>query len=103
MRACTEAEGEFFMTINQTYQVTGMTCAACANRIEKRLRKVQGVQEVHVNLTTNKARVAFDPAQTNDQEIMTKIEQLGFSASLKQAELQEEKSCCFGGLFSRLF
>lgn len=79
------------MTINQTYQVTGMTCAACANRIEKRLRKVQGVQEVHVNLTTNKARVAFDPAQTNDQEIMTKIEQLGFSASLKQAELQEEK------------
>lgn len=60
------------MTIHQTYQVTGMTCAACANRIEKRLRKVQGVQEVHVNLTTNKARVAFDPSQTNDQEIMTK-------------------------------
>lgn len=79
------------MTIHQTYQVTGMTCAACANRIEKRLRKVQGVQEVHVNLTTNKARVAFDPSLTNDQEIMTKIEQLGFSASLKQEETHGEK------------
>ncbi|MGN7472051.1 heavy metal translocating P-type ATPase [Brevibacillus sp. SAFN-007a] len=80
------------MTIHQTYQVTGMTCAACANRIEKRLRKVRGVQEVRVNLATNKARVTYDPSQTSDQEIMAKMEQLGFSASLRQEELSGEKS-----------
>lgn len=91
------------MTIHQTYQVTGMTCAACANRIEKRLRKVQGVQEVHVNLTTNKARVAFDPSLTNDQEIMTKIEQLGFSASLKQEEtLGEKRALLWRFIFSAI-
>ncbi|WP_312116284.1 heavy metal translocating P-type ATPase [Brevibacillus reuszeri] len=80
------------MTTVQFYQVTGMTCAACANRIEKRLMKAEGVIQVQVNLTTNKARVAFDGTQINDQEIIDKIERLGFQASLNVEEPHTEKT-----------
>ncbi|MFP3391923.1 heavy metal translocating P-type ATPase [Brevibacillus sp. SIMBA_040] len=73
------------MTV-QIYQVTGMTCAACANRIEKRLQKTEGVIEVQVNLTTNNARVTFDGTQLNDQAIIEKIEKLGFQAALQTEE-----------------
>ncbi|MGG1658325.1 heavy metal translocating P-type ATPase [Brevibacillus sp. NRS-1366] len=80
------------MTTVQIYQVKGMTCAACANRIEKRLKKTDGVIEVQVNLTTNKARVAYDGAQINDQEIIEKIERLGFQATLNLEEPHSEKT-----------
>lgn len=80
------------MTTVQIYQVKGMTCAACANRIEKRLKKTEGVLEVQVNLTTNKARVAFDGTRINDQEIIEKMERLGFQASLNLDEQHSEKA-----------
>ena len=40
--------------------ITGMTCASCANRIERRLNKLEGVT-ASVNYATEKARVEFDP------------------------------------------
>ena len=40
--------------IENQFQITGMTCAACANRIEKGLNKMDGVQEANVNLGTRK-------------------------------------------------
>ena len=44
------------------FQITGMTCAACATRIEKGLKKMEGVQEANVNLALEKAMVKYDSA-----------------------------------------
>jgi P-type Cu+ transporter len=41
--------------------VEGMSCAACANRIEKRLSKLNGVESVHVHLGMDEAHIVYDP------------------------------------------
>jgi copper chaperone CopZ len=43
------------------FPVEGMTCASCVNRIERYLRKVDGVAEANVNLATETASVRSDP------------------------------------------
>ena len=42
--------------------VTGMTCANCVSAVERNIKKVSGVQSANVNLTTERAAVAYDPA-----------------------------------------
>ena len=63
----------------QTYRVKGMHCASCSSIIERTFRKVEGVQSAEVNYGTEKAKVSFDPAKTNPQELSKKIEPLGYS------------------------
>ena len=52
-----------------TFPVTGMTCASCVRRIEKALVKVDGVQTASVNLATEKAKVAYDPAVASPERL----------------------------------
>ncbi|WP_078544109.1 heavy metal translocating P-type ATPase [Litchfieldia alkalitelluris] len=61
-----------------TLQISGMTCAACANRIEKGLKKIQGVEEASVNLALEKGTIKFNPEATNVKAFEDKIEALGF-------------------------
>ena len=65
------------MTENH-FQVTGMTCAACANRIERGLNKMDGVQEANVNLALEKATVKFDAAAISSTDIGQKVRDLGY-------------------------
>ena len=52
------------MSTKQTeVAITGMTCAACANRVEKGLQKLPGVSEASVNFATEKASVVYDDEQ----------------------------------------
>lgn len=76
------------MTAKQhtTLGITGMTCAACSNRIEKVLNKMDGV-EAHVNLTTEKATVDFNPAQTTIESITKKIEDVGYGVGREKVAL----------------
>jgi len=60
--------------------ITGMTCAACSSRIEKRISKLNGVESINVNLTMNNAKVVFEEDSSNPDEIISKIEKLGFGA-----------------------
>jgi P-type Cu+ transporter len=48
-------------TKNLTLPVSGMTCASCANRIERGLKKVGGVETAQVNLASEQATVTYDP------------------------------------------
>lgn len=41
-------------------QIQGMTCAACANRIEKGLNKIEGVENANVNFAIEKTKVVYD-------------------------------------------
>ena len=52
-----------------TFPVTGMTCASCVRRVEKALTKVPGVAEASVNLATENAKVAFDPAAVTTEQL----------------------------------
>lgn len=58
--------------------VVGMTCAACANRIEKNLKRAPGVTEANVNFASNRATVAFDPAHTHTEAIKEVIRDSGY-------------------------
>src|SRR3989440_1023968 len=59
----------------------GMTCASCAMRIEKGLKKVPGVADAQVNLATEQASVTYDPARTDISQMMQKVEAVGYKAT----------------------
>jgi P-type Cu+ transporter len=71
-----------------TLQITGMTCAACANRIEKGLNKIEGVAEANVNFSLEQATVTFDPKQTNLGQVEEKIAKLGYGTVKAAVELE---------------
>jgi Cu+-exporting ATPase len=58
--------------------VSGMTCAACARRIELRLRKTEGVGDANVNFATGRATVEYDPARTDARALRGRIEEIGY-------------------------
>jgi Cu+-exporting ATPase len=62
-------------------KIQGMTCAACANRIEKGLNKVAGVTEANVNFAIEKAKVVYNPDETGLQDFEDKIDQLGYGVA----------------------
>ena len=64
--------------------ITGMTCASCANRIERKLNKLEGVTAT-VNYSTEKAKVSFPEGVTPDALVDT-VRQAGYDASLPSAE-----------------
>ncbi|QDI90058.1 copper-translocating P-type ATPase [Salicibibacter halophilus] len=59
-------------------QISGMTCAACASKIEKGLAKIDGVSEANVNFAMEKTNVVYDPEQTDVQDFEAKIDKLGY-------------------------
>lgn len=81
-------------TKQTTIQIAGMTCAACANRIEKVLSRLDGVTDVNVNFAIEKATIAYDTAKTNLHDIEQKIESLGFQSIKEKAELQLSGMTC---------
>ncbi|TXK78369.1 heavy metal translocating P-type ATPase [Paenibacillus sp. N3.4] len=77
-------------TVQETidFDITGMTCAACAARIEKGLRKMPGVIEASVNLAVETARVAYNPSEVTPTDLQQKVAKLGYEASLKKDQVQ---------------
>lgn len=66
------------------FDITGMTCAACATRIEKRLNKLDGVVKANVNLALEKATVEYSRAVLSSGEIIKIVENLGYGAHIKE-------------------
>jgi Cu+-exporting ATPase len=64
--------------------IAGMTCASCANRIERRLNKLDGVS-ASVNYATEKATVAFDETAVAPDELVAAVEAAGYRAALPAA------------------
>lgn len=73
------------------FDVQGMTCSACASRIEKRINGLEGVQAATVNLLKNTMSVEYNQEIVDQQEIIKGVEKIGYGASLKNAEKQIEK------------
>lgn len=69
----------------QLLDITGMSCSACSSRIEKVVNRMQGVEQMSVNLLKNNAHVTFDESVVDEKEIIARIEKLGFGASVHAA------------------
>ncbi|AGT32019.1 ATPase P [Geobacillus genomosp. 3] len=76
-----------------TLHITGMTCAACSNRIEKVLNKLDGVK-ANVNLAMERATIQFDPGKQRLAEIAAKIEQLGYGVAKETVALDISGMTC---------
>jgi P-type Cu+ transporter len=82
-----------FETVKETVELelSGMTCAACANRIEKGLNKVPGVTKATVNFALETAKIEYQPDEANVQDFIDKVEQLGYRAKVKDEGNQEDQ------------
>ena len=70
--------------------IEGMTCAACASRIEKNLNKLPGVEAV-VNFANEKAHVNYDATQTGTDKLVKTVEKAGFHIAPQSSQLQLHK------------
>ncbi len=73
--------------------ISGMTCAACAARIENSLNRQPGISAA-VNLAAEKARIDYDPAQTTPGEIVSLIKKTGYDVPEQRIELALEGMTC---------
>lgn len=63
------------------FALEGMTCASCAMRIEKGLKKVPGVVDAQVNLATERGTVTYNSEQTGLEQMVQKVEAVGYKAT----------------------
>lgn len=68
------------MVRKETLKISGMTCAACAARIEKKLGKLEGVQMAIVNFATEKATVEYDGSTVKVSDMIKAVDALGYGA-----------------------
>lgn len=68
--------------ITQKYTIKGMTCAACSSAVERVTRKMDGVLESSVNLTTGLLTITYDEQKIGPEDIVKKVDRAGFSAEL---------------------
>lgn len=78
----------------KTVQITGMTCAACANRIEKGLNKMEGVDSANVNFALERATVTYDSDKVNDEAIEATIKKLGYGTVKEVTRFKLEGMTC---------
>ena len=67
--------------------ITGMTCANCAANIEHGLSKLQGVRQTNVNFASERAEVAYDPAQVKVPDLVARIRKSGYDVATARLEL----------------
>jgi Cu+-exporting ATPase len=76
------------MTTKQlSLPVTGMTCANCSLSVERNLKRLAGVEEVAVNLATERASVTYDPGVVGEQQFLALIRDIGYDVATARAEL----------------
>ncbi len=79
-RNCFRLKGVIKMVQKESLKITGMSCAACSARIEKKLTRADGILSANVNLTTEKATVEYDPSQIKVSEMIKMVQALGYEA-----------------------
>ena len=72
----------------QTFKIRGMTCVNCANTIERGVGKLEGIKLASVNFAIEKLTVEFDQSVLNEADIIAKVKDLGYSASIEDEEME---------------
>src|SRR3954454_14982584 len=81
-------------TKNLTLPVTGMTCASCASRIERGLKKVGGVENAQVNLANEQATIIYDPQQVQPHDLIAAVERTGYGVISNQIDFPVTGMTC---------
>ena len=71
---------------NLILPIQGMTCANCVSTVERNIRKLNGIQNVAVNLSSERAAVSFDEQKVNLDQIVQKIQRAGYDVALAEGE-----------------
>jgi Cu+-exporting ATPase len=74
--------------------VTGMTCASCSSRVERKLGKLPGVSSANVNLANEQASICYDPAQVQPAQFLEAVERAGYGAVTDQIEFPVTGMTC---------
>ncbi len=74
----------------EIYNISGMSCAACASTVEKSVKKLPGVKQANVNLLQNRLDIEYDDAKLNDSKIISAITSSGYGASLPNKEVKKD-------------
>ncbi|MER2189346.1 MAG: heavy metal translocating P-type ATPase [Solibacillus sp.] len=82
------------MTKEYTVQVSGMTCAACSARVEKGLKKLDGVEQASVNLALERAQITYNEQDISPRTFDEKIEALGYGVVKEKAEFDITGMTC---------
>lgn len=77
-----------------TVKVKGMTCAACANRIERKINKLPGVQAANVNFAMEKLTVDYDQNALKANDIIAGVKDAGYDVALEKAEFKVTGMTC---------
>jgi len=77
-----------------TLKITGMTCSACANRVEKSLSSLAGVRSARVNFALETATVEYNPAEVSIDNIRKKVDEAGYGTAFNKAELKLSGMSC---------
>ncbi len=73
-------------SLSASFGLVGMSCAACAQKIERKLSGLPGVVSASVNFSTETASVKYVPSQTSPDDMSRAVKELGYEAFLKNAE-----------------
>ena len=76
---------------SHNYKIEGMTCSACANRVEKVTKKMSGVENAVVNFATEKLSISYDADVINFGDIKAKVEKAGYKLIREDEQKVEEK------------
>ena len=79
-----EKLGYHIVQEKETFDITGMTCSACAVRIEKRINKMDGVSKANVNFAMETIAVEYDSKQVQPMDMITATKKMGFDLIAKQ-------------------
>ncbi len=74
--------------------ITGMSCAACAARIQNGLSQIEGVKEAQVNFAAERATITYDPEKANIDVFLKAIKDLGYGASLAKQTIPIKGMTC---------
>lgn len=84
--------------MKKSYQLGGVSCQVCVNKIEKKLSKLDGMKEAVVNLSTEKLSVDYDESLLKDETITEVVKKLGYEieeeSDLKDVELDIDGISC---------
>lgn len=75
-----------------TFKISGMSCTSCAQKIEKKLKSIEGVVQVSVNFTMEKATVKYDPSATSLAELKKSVRDLGYEVVDEEKEAEKDKT-----------
>ena len=83
-----DSESQPVNVARQTFKMRGMTCVNCANTIERGVGKLEGIKSASVNFAIEKLTVEFDQSVLNEADIIAKVKDLGYSASIEGEETE---------------